>query len=56
MKDINELKQEKTLPAILEALLFIAVSPVSITQLATSLSESEKKITDALNDLGKILC
>jgi len=53
MKDINDLKQEKTLPAILEALLFIAVSPVSITQLATSLGVSEKRITDALNDLEK---
>jgi segregation and condensation protein B len=51
MKDINDLKQEKTLPAILEALLFIAVSPVSITQLSSALGESEKKITDALNAL-----
>jgi len=51
MKDINDLKQDKTLPAILEALLFIAVSPVSITQLATSLGESEKRIADALHDL-----
>jgi len=51
MKEINELKQEKTLPAILEALLFIAVSPVSITQLASSLGESERKITNALNEL-----
>ncbi len=51
MKDINDLKQEKTLPAILEALLFIAVSPVSVPQLASSLGESEKKVIDALNDL-----
>jgi segregation and condensation protein B len=51
MKEINDLKQEKTLPAILEALLFIAVSPVSITQLASSLGESERKITNALNEL-----
>jgi segregation and condensation protein B len=51
MKDINDLKQEKTLPAILESLLFIAVSPVSITQLSSALEESEKKITDALNAL-----
>jgi segregation and condensation protein B len=51
MKDINDLKQEKTLPAILEALLFIAVSPVSVPQLASSLRESEKKVIDALNDL-----
>jgi segregation and condensation protein B len=51
MKDINDLKQEKTLPAILEALLFIAVSPISITQLSSALEESEKKITDALNAL-----
>ena len=42
MKDINDLKQEKTLAAILEALLFIAVSPVSIPQLASSLGESGK--------------
>jgi segregation and condensation protein B len=53
MKDINDLKQEKTLPAILEALLFIAVSPVSITQLSSALGESEKKITDALNALDR---
>ena len=51
MKDINDLKQEKSLPAILEALLFIAVSPVSISQLASSLGESEKKVTDALDEL-----
>jgi segregation and condensation protein B len=51
MKDIHDLKQEKTLPAILEALLFIAVSPISITQLSSALEESEKKITDALNAL-----
>ena len=51
MKDINDLKQEKTLPAILEALLFIAVSPVSITQLASSLGESERKVTNALFEL-----
>lgn len=51
MKDINTLKQEKSLPAILEALLFIAVSPVSISQLASSLGESEKKVTDALDEL-----
>lgn len=51
MKDINDLKQEKTLPAILEALLFIAVSPVSITQLASALGESEKKVTGALDEL-----
>ncbi len=53
MKDINELKQEKSLPAILEALLFTAVSPVSISQLATTLDESEKKINQALNELDK---
>jgi segregation and condensation protein B len=53
MKDINDLKQEKTLPAILESLLFIAVSPVSITQLSSALEESEKKITDALNALDR---
>lgn len=51
MKEINDLKQEKTLPAILEALLFIAVSPVSITQLASSLEESERKVINALNEL-----
>ena len=53
MKDINDLKREKTLPALLEALLFIAVSPVSISQLASSLGENEKKIKEALEELDK---
>jgi segregation and condensation protein B len=53
MKDIKDLKREKTLPAILEALLFIAVTPVSISQLSSSLDESEKKIKEALEELDK---
>jgi segregation and condensation protein B len=51
MMDINGLKQQKTLPAILEALLFIAVSPVSISQLSSALGESEKRIKESLQQL-----
>lgn len=53
MKDINTLKQEKTLPAILEALLFVAVAPVAVTQISNALGESEKVINDALQELEK---
>jgi segregation and condensation protein B len=51
MMDIKALKHEKTLPAILEALLFTAVSPVSISQFATALGESEKVIKESLQSL-----
>ena len=53
MKNINDIKQEKPLPVILEALLFTAVSPVSIPQLASAIGESENKIKTALDELDK---
>jgi segregation and condensation protein B len=53
MKDLNEIKSEKSLPALIETLLFISTSPISISQLAKGLDESEKKIKDALDQLDE---
>ena len=51
MKDLNEIKSERSLSAIIEALLFISTSPISISQLAKALEESEKNIQIALEEL-----
>jgi segregation and condensation protein B len=53
MKDINTLKAEKSLAAILEALLFVAVSPISIAQISNAIGESEKTIVETLQELEK---
>jgi segregation and condensation protein B len=51
MKDLNDIKHEIKLPALIEALLFISTSPISVSQLAKSLEESEKNINEALQEL-----
>ncbi len=51
MKDLNEIKAERSLSAIIEALLFISTSPISISQLSKALEESEKSIQIALEEL-----
>lgn len=51
MKDLKEIKSEKSLSALIETLLFISTSPVSISQLAKGLDESEKSIKAALEEL-----
>lgn len=53
MKDLNEIKSELSLPAIIEALLFISTSPISVNQLSKALDESEKNIQAALEELKK---
>jgi len=51
MKDLSNIKSKYTLPAMIEVLLFVAVMPISISQLATSLHESAKSIKMALDEL-----
>lgn len=51
MKDLQELKSEKSLAALIEALLFISTSPISVAQLAKGLDEPEKVIKAALEEL-----
>jgi len=51
MKDLSKIKEKYTLPAMIEALLFVAVMPMSFSQLAESLDESVKSIEMALNEL-----
>jgi len=51
MKDLAEIKSERSLAAIIEALLFTSTAPISVLQLAKALDESEKNIQSALNDL-----
>ncbi len=53
MKDLNEIKSELSLPAIIEALLFISTSPISVNQLSKALDEPEKNIQAALEELKK---
>jgi segregation and condensation protein B len=53
MKDLNEIKSELSLAAIIESLLFISTSPISVSQLAKALDESEKNIQEALEELKK---
>jgi len=51
MKDLLKIKGKYTLPAMIEVLLFVAVMPMSLSQLAASLNESVKSIELALNEL-----
>ena len=53
MKDLNEIKSELSVQALIEALLFISTSPISILQLSKALDETEGTIRKALDDLGK---
>jgi segregation and condensation protein B len=53
MKDLNEIKTEMTLPALIEALLFVSISTVSVAQLAKGLDENEGTIRKALEELGQ---
>ena len=51
MKDLSKLKARLSLSAIIETLLFVSTTTISVSQLAKSLDESEKKIQEALNEL-----
>jgi segregation and condensation protein B len=51
MKELSEIKAKYTLPAMIEVLLFVGVMPISISQIAGSLSESSKSIKVALKEL-----
>ena len=51
MKDLKTLKQTYSLATIVETLLFISAAPVSISQLAVAIEESEKNIKEALSEL-----
>ncbi len=53
MKDLIEIKRARSLSAIIEALLFISTSPISVPQLAKALDEPEKNIQAALEELKK---
>lgn len=51
MKELSKIKAEYTLPAIIESLLFVASTSITIAQLATALDVTQKTISDALNEL-----
>jgi segregation and condensation protein B len=51
MKELSEIKAKYTLPAMIEVLLFVGVMPISISQIAASLNESNKSIQMALKEL-----
>lgn len=51
MKDLNDIKSNLTLPALIEALLFVSTSPISISQLSKALDETEGTIKKALEEL-----
>ena len=51
MKDLSEIKSNLSLSALIEALLFISISPISVSQFAKALEESEKSIKEALDEL-----
>jgi len=53
MKELSEIKSKYTLPAIIEVLLFVSVMPISVSQLAASLNESEKSIRLSLDELDE---
>jgi len=51
MKELLEIKDKYPLSAMIEVLLFVAVMPISVSQLATALNESVKTIELALDEL-----
>lgn len=53
MMDLSEIKSKYKLTAMVEVLLFVAAIPVSVTQLAVSLSEPVKSINLALKELDE---
>jgi len=53
MKEIDRLHQSYSLPAILESLLFVASSPISVSQLASAVGESENRVRDGLQELSE---
>jgi segregation and condensation protein B len=53
MKELSEIKRKYTLPALIEVLLFVAVMPISVSQLAVSLNESVKSIELSLDELNE---
>ena len=53
MKELSEIKRKYTLPALIEVLLFVAVMPISVSQLAASLNESVKSIELSLDELNE---
>ena len=54
MKDLTEIKTEYSLPAIIEALLFVGVMPISISRLSSILKETPKRIESAIDELDLI--
>jgi len=53
MKDLSKIKQKISLPALIETLLFISSSPVSVSQIAGALAESEKAVRSAIEELDQ---
>jgi segregation and condensation protein B len=53
MKDLSELKNKYSLPVLIESLLFVSSSPVTISQLVSVLNESEKVIRNAVEELDQ---
>ncbi len=51
MKELSKIKAKYTLPAIIEVLLFVAVMPISVSELAKALNETVKTIKLALEEL-----
>lgn len=51
IKDLKEIKSNLTLPALIEALLFVSTSPISVSQLSKALDETEGTIKKALEEL-----
>ena len=51
MMEIDEKSVDKTLSSKIEALLFTSASPVSVSQLASSLKLSDKEVQNALSEL-----
>lgn len=50
--DLINLKQTKPLTSLVESLLFISPNPVSISQIASALDESDKNVKKALEELS----
>lgn len=55
MTDLNPFRQNHSLEARIEALLFVASSPISVTQLAEALEISSKEVESGLQVLNQSL-
>ena len=53
MMELSKIKSKYTLAAMIEVLLFVAVMPISVSQLAVSLNESAKSIELSLLELDE---